>query len=88
MVAAEDAAPWGDAPDTLLQLIGGPRDCLEVAQETTDWGHDYPVADSQPVIEDPDYLKIAEELSAWFGDLHRQKGKNCKQIEQKVLKYS
>ncbi len=87
-MAAEDAAPWGDTPDILLQLIGGPRESLVLEQETEEWESREPASERLPAFEDPDFIKIAEELSVWFGELCREKGKNSKQMGQKVLKYS
>lgn len=87
-MATEDATPWGDTPDILLQLIGGPRDNLVLEQETEEWESRGLVSEQLPAFEDPEFIKVAEELSVWFGELCREKGKNSKQMGQKVLKYS
>ncbi len=87
-IAAEEAAPWGESSDLLLQLIGGVRETSIVEEEAGEWQGIELMAGKVVNIDDPDFKKIAEELSQWIGELHGEKAKSSQQMGQKVLKYS
>lgn len=84
--AAEEAEPWGDAPEILLQLIGNPTDNYDLAEEASEWQQDDSVVDEE--VADPEFLKIAEELSQWFGGLLNEKRKINEKTVRKVIKYT
>ena len=88
MLAAEEAAPWGDTPDLLLQLIGRPREISGVAAETEEWPDLAAFARQAVEVEDPEFNRLAESISCWFAELYRAKSKNSGQNRNKVVKYS
>lgn len=88
MLAAEEAAPWGDTPDLLLQLVGRPREISGVAAETEEWPDFDTFARRATDIEDPEFKRLAEEVSSWFAELYSAKGKKSGQNSDKVVKYS
>ncbi len=86
MLAAEEAAPWGDTPDLLLQLIGRPCEISGVAAETEEWP-DFDSASRRAVdIEDPEFNRLAEEISGWFAEIYRARSKKTGQNSDKVVK--
>ena len=87
VMAAEEAAPWGEPCDFLLQLVGKVRDEAVVADSVADWPG-FSIYSGRPDgVEDPEFIKIAEELSAWVGEISQEKGKNSEKTANKVLKY-
>ena len=88
MLAAEEAAPWGDTPDLLLQLIGRPCEISGVAAETDEWPDFDAFARRVEKVEDPAFNLLAEEVSSWFAELYSAKGKKSGQNHDKVVKYS
>lgn len=88
MLAAEEAAPWGDSPDLLLQLIGRPREVGGVAAETEEWPDFDSAGCLATDVEDPDFNRLAESVSNWFAEIYRAKSKKTEQNRNKMVKYS
>lgn len=87
-LAAEEAAPWGDTPDLLLQLIGRPGEINRVAAETEEWPDFDSAARRAMDIADPEFNRLAESISSWFAELYCAKSKKSGQNPNKVVKYS
>jgi len=65
--AAEEAAPYGEEPDTLLQLLGHPIETQHVAEDSTSWD-DTTVTMSDSVSTEL-FEKVAGEVSNWLENL-------------------
>ncbi len=75
-IAAEDAAPWGEPDDLLLQLLGGVPEPYLAGDSTSEWkNHEgFQIAKDAPA--DPEFVKLAEELSRWFAGICDEKAVN------------
>ena len=87
-LAAEEAAPWGDPADFLLQIIGKCPELYQVAESTGELQVEElataPVDDG----DDPDFIRLAEELSHWFGTLQEKRTPENQKKGQPLFKYS
>jgi hypothetical protein len=80
-IAGEEAAPYGDEPDILLQLIGKPESIDNVADETaSDWNDPVSVAADQAT--EKLFEQVASEVSCWFATLSMNK--NSAEINAKT----
>jgi hypothetical protein len=80
-IAGEEAAPYGDEPDILLQLIGKPESIDNVADETaSDWNDLVSVAADQAT--EKLFEQVASEVSCWFATLSMNK--NSAEINAKT----
>lgn len=87
MLAAEEAVPWGEPCDFMLQLLGKVCNETVVAEAAVDWPESSFSAKCPNAADDPEFIKIAEELSVWVGEISQEKGKNSEKTGNKVLKY-
>ncbi len=77
--AAEDAAPYGDEPDTLLNLLGIPAETCIVAEDSAEWNERPGAIDDSATVEL--FEKVAGEVSNWLDNLILNK--NAAEIKSK-----
>ncbi|NLF96827.1 MAG: hypothetical protein GX569_08830 [Candidatus Riflebacteria bacterium] len=64
---AEEAAPYGEEPDILLQLLGRPVENLNVAEDAADWNESGTTITDSVAIEV--FAQVAGEVSHWLENL-------------------
>ncbi len=77
--AAEEAAPYGEEPDTLLQLLGRPGEVQHVAEDSASWSET--TAATNDSVNAELFEKVAGEVSNWFENLIPDK--NAAEIKSK-----
>ncbi len=75
-VAAEDAVPWGEPDDLLLQLLGGVPQLYLAKDSVSEWEPQAGLQIKKDEPADPEFIKLAEELSRWFAFIYDEKAAN------------
>ena len=76
MIAAEEAAPYGEEADLLLQIIGSPIEAPCACE--SDKEYDISASEQATAGEDALFDKIAEEVTQWLAELVSEKQKSTK----------
>ncbi|PKL49523.1 MAG: hypothetical protein CVV42_05945 [Candidatus Riflebacteria bacterium HGW-Riflebacteria-2] len=76
---AEEAAPYGEEPDTLVQLLGLPAETRNVAEEAAEWNE--PAVTMNDSVANELFDKVAGEVSNWLDNLILNK--NAAEINNK-----
>ena len=87
-LAAEEAAPWGESDDFLLQIIGKCPELYQVAETSSELQVENLMTAPPDDADDPDFIRLAEELSHWFGTLQENRTPKNEKQGQPLFKYS
>lgn len=73
LLAAEEAEPYGETPDILLQLIGKCKEVTTVGDDTTHWQTENT---AETTVSDKEFYSVAGEVCQWLeklvSELHTQ----------------